>query len=57
MLQLVLQGFTNREMGAALGLSPETIKTHVANILGKLQARDRTQAAVIGLRLGLVSWP
>jgi DNA-binding NarL/FixJ family response regulator len=56
-LQLVLQGFTNREMGAALGLSPETIKTHVANILGKLQARDRTQAAVIGLRLGLVSWP
>ena len=55
-LQLVLQGYTNREMAAALILSPETIKTHVANILSKLQARDRTQAAVIGLRLGLVSW-
>jgi len=55
-LQLVLQGYTNREMASALILSPETIKTHVGNILSKLQARDRTQAAVIGLRLGLVSW-
>jgi DNA-binding NarL/FixJ family response regulator len=43
-------------MASALILSPETIKTHVGNILSKLQARDRTQAAVIGLRLGLVSW-
>jgi len=56
-LQRVLQGYTNREMAAALIVSPETIKTHVANILSKLQARDRTQAAVIGLRLGLVRWP
>jgi DNA-binding NarL/FixJ family response regulator len=55
-LQLVLQGCTNREMAACLIVSPETIKTHVANIISKLQARDRTQAAVIGLRLGLVSW-
>lgn len=55
-LQLVLQGYTNREMADALIVSPETIKTHVAHILSKLQARDRTQAVVIGLRLGLVSW-
>jgi DNA-binding NarL/FixJ family response regulator len=56
-LQLLLQGYTNREMADALIVSPETIKTHVANILSKLQARDRTQAAVIGLSLGLVGWP
>jgi DNA-binding NarL/FixJ family response regulator len=55
-LQLVLQGYTNREMAESLIVSPETIKTHVANILSKLQARDRTQAAVIGLRQALVSW-
>jgi K+/H+ antiporter YhaU regulatory subunit KhtT len=36
-------------------VSAETIKTHVTNILGKLQAKDRTHAAVIGVRRGLVS--
>jgi DNA-binding NarL/FixJ family response regulator len=36
-------------------VSAETIKTHISNILGKLQARDRMHAAVIGLRRGLVS--
>ena len=55
-LQLITQGYTNREMAESLIVSPETIKTHVANILSKLQARDRTQAAVIGLRQALVSW-
>lgn len=55
-LQLVVQGYTNREMAAALVVSAETIKSHVANILSKLQARDRTHAAVIGLRQGLVRW-
>jgi len=56
-LQLVLQGYTNKEMATVLIVSPETIKTHVTNILSKLQARDRTHAAVIGIRLGLVGWP
>ena len=55
-LQLVTRGYTNKEMAEALFVSAETIKTHVTNILGKLQARDRTHAAVIGIRLGLVSW-
>jgi DNA-binding NarL/FixJ family response regulator len=55
-LQLVVQGYTNREMAAALTVSAETIKTHVTHILSKLQARDRTHAAVIGLRQGLVRW-
>jgi DNA-binding NarL/FixJ family response regulator len=54
-LQWLTRGYTNREMADALSVSAETIKTHISNILGKLQARDRTHAAVIGLRHGLVS--
>lgn len=55
-LQFVVRGFTNREIAEALMVSAETVKTHLSNILGKLQARDRTHAAVIGVRQGLVSW-
>lgn len=55
-LQLVLQGYTNREMADVLTVSAETVKTHMSHILSKLQAKDRTHAAVIGLRRGLVSW-
>jgi DNA-binding NarL/FixJ family response regulator len=54
-LQLVTRGYTNKEMAEVLIVSAETIKTHVTNILGKLQAKDRTHAAVIGVRRGLVS--
>ena len=54
-LQLVVRGYTNREMAESLVLSAETVKTHLSHILGKLQARDRTHAAVIGIRQGLVS--
>ena len=54
-LQLVTRGYTSKDMAEALIVSAETIKTHVTNILGKLQAKDRTHAAVIGVRRGLVS--
>lgn len=54
-LQLVTRGYTNKEMAETLIVSAETIKTHITNILGKLQAKDRTNAAVIGVRRGLVS--
>lgn len=53
-LQLVTRGYTNKEMADELIVSAETIKTHVTNILGKLQAKDRTHAAVIAVRRGLV---
>jgi two-component system NarL family response regulator len=43
-------------MAWVLIMSAETIKIHMSNILSKLQAKDRTHAAVIGLRRGLVSW-
>jgi len=56
-LQLAAGGHNNQEIGARLFISLETVKTHMRNILQKLQARDRTHAAVQGLRLGLVDWP
>ena len=54
-LQLLTRGYTNTDMAEALIVSAETIKSHVTNILGKLQAKDRTHAAVIGVRRGIVS--
>ncbi len=38
-------------------ISHHTVKTHISNLLSQLQARDRSHAAVIGLRLGLIDWP
>jgi DNA-binding NarL/FixJ family response regulator len=53
-LGLVAQGMTNAEIAAALVVGVETVRTHVASVLAKLQARDRTQAVVLGYRAGLI---
>ena len=53
-LRHVALGLSNREIGAALGISVETVKEHVQNILRKLNVGDRTQAAVLAVRRGLV---
>lgn len=47
------EGLTNSEIGVELGIAPDTVKTHVARVLEKLGARDRTQAVSIALRIGL----
>jgi DNA-binding NarL/FixJ family response regulator len=49
-------GRANREIASALGVSEETVKTHVAHVLAKLQVENRAQAAVQALRRGLVSF-
>ena len=54
MLARIARGMTNAEIAGALFLGVETVRTHVANLLGKLGARDRTQAVVIAYRTGLV---
>ena len=54
-LSLVMLGLTNQEIARRLMLSHETIKTHLGNILVKLNARDRTHAAVIGIAAGLIA--
>ena len=53
-LRLLAEGFPNKEIARRLSLSEKTIKTHVSNILQKLGVTDRTQAAVLALRRGLV---
>jgi len=53
-LQLVAQGFTNREIADRLSLAQGTVKNYVTTILQKLGARDRTQAALRARELGLL---
>lgn len=48
-------GASNRTIAVALGVSEETVKTHVAHVLSKLQVENRAQAAVQALKRGLVS--
>jgi DNA-binding NarL/FixJ family response regulator len=47
-------GLSNREIGNSLGISVETVKEHVQNILRKIDVVDRTQAAVWAVKKGLV---
>jgi NarL family two-component system response regulator LiaR len=54
-LNLLVQGFSNTQIGTQLYLSPETIKTHVRHIMEKMAVRDRTQAAVEAVRRGLIA--
>jgi DNA-binding NarL/FixJ family response regulator len=53
-LELLAQGATNREIGAALVIAEGTVKNHLTNILGKLGARDRAQAVLLARDLGLI---
>ena len=52
--ELLAKGLSNRDIGAALGISPHTAKFHVAQILAKIGAATRAEAVAIGLRLGLI---
>lgn len=54
-LRHVAKGQTNSEIGAALFLSPATARTYVSRILTKLEARDRTELAILAHRAGLSS--
>lgn len=53
-LQLVADGLSLPEVGAALFISVKTVKNHLASIYAKLDARDRTQAVLRGVRMGII---
>ncbi len=54
-LSAIVRGDSNREIANFLGLSEKTVKNYVSDILSKLNVRDRTEAAVYALQMGLVS--
>jgi DNA-binding NarL/FixJ family response regulator len=54
-LRLIAKGQANKQVARQLGIREQTVKTHVSNILGKLQLQSRTQAALYAVERGLVS--
>jgi DNA-binding NarL/FixJ family response regulator len=53
-LELVGRGYPNKRIARELEVAEKTVKTHVGHVLAKLGVTDRTQAAVIAVRAGLV---
>jgi DNA-binding NarL/FixJ family response regulator len=53
-LSLLGKGYRNRQIADALGLSPTTVKTHLARIFKRLEVSDRTDAVVTAMRLGII---
>ena len=53
-LELIVRGQSNKEIGASLAISEATVKSHINNILSKLGVTDRTQAVTTALQRGLV---
>jgi NarL family two-component system response regulator LiaR len=53
-LHLVVEGLANKQIAERLGIGEKTVKTHVSRVLAKLGVADRTQAAVLAIREGLV---
>ena len=53
-LQLLVRGRSNKEIGARLFISDETVKSHLKTLFAKLKVRDRTDAAISAVRDGIV---
>src|SRR5678809_207322 len=53
-LRLIAEGNSNKEIAAELSVSEDSVKGHVRNILSKLGANDRTHAAMIGVKRGII---
>jgi DNA-binding NarL/FixJ family response regulator len=54
-LELLAQGSTNKQIGATLDISDNTVRHHVNNIMEKLQVSDRTEAVATAMRSGVLS--
>jgi DNA-binding NarL/FixJ family response regulator len=53
-LERIAVGMTNREAGAALSISEETVKVHVKNLFGKLGVTGRTEAVAVAVKRGII---
>jgi DNA-binding NarL/FixJ family response regulator len=56
-LALVVEGYTNREIGDELGIARNTVKNHLRSVYAKLNVSNRTQAAAYAVGHGLVCLP
>ena len=54
-LRLLVLGKTNKEIATAMEIGEKTVKTHMSSIMPKLNVQSRTQAALVAVRMGLVS--
>jgi two-component system NarL family response regulator len=53
-LNLIVQGFSNKQLAHTLGIAEHTVKNHVKSILSKLDVDDRTQAATAAIQRGII---
>ena len=55
MLACVACGNSNRAVAMELGVTEDTVKAHMSNVLAKLKAQDRTHAVTIAVRRGIIA--
>jgi two-component system NarL family response regulator len=56
-LELIARGMSNKEIQAALSIAEGTLRNHLRRIFDKFQVTDRTQAALMGIKRGLIRMP
>jgi DNA-binding NarL/FixJ family response regulator len=54
-LEMMMEGLSNKEIAMCLNVSTHTVKFHISSVLGKLGASSRTEAITIGVRRGLIT--